>query len=318
MRSLRILLTLLPLFIGTNSSFAHDTQIALLTITETQSGQFNMKWRLSTAPGQAPTPVFPKHCEFSYPLLQCGPKGLMGRFQLLELGPPYSAAVIQIIKHNQPAQAYTLTPTNHTVFLTASGQLPLRQIMATYFVLGFEHILLGIDHLLFVLGLMWLVKKPWMLVKTITAFTIAHSMTLAAVTLGYMGVKEEPVNAAIALSIAILAVEVLKYRRGEPCLSAKMPWVIAFGFGLLHGLGFADALTEIGLPEKNLPAALLFFNVGVELGQIGFVLIVLAILWSHRILQAAFPRWCETAAIYGIGTIGCFWFLTRFQTMIFT
>lgn len=296
---------------------AHETPIALLTLSERQTGLYNVEWTYSSSTNQfPPTPVFPAHCEFDYPRLQCGEQNLHGSLALQQLGERYSAAVVQIERINQQARTYTLTGANPEIILTPDGTLPISQIMASYVPLGFEHIMLGVDHLLFVLGLMWLVSSRWMLLKTITSFTVAHSITLGAVTLGWLGVPEQPVNAAIALSIAIVAVEVLKYKRGAPSLSASKPWAIAFGFGLLHGFGFAGALTGIGLPEENLPAALLFFNVGVELGQISFVFLVLALLWSHRSLQAQFPRWTETAAIYAIGTIGCFWFLTRFQMLL--
>lgn len=300
-----------------SACFAHETPIALLTLSERQMGLFNVEWTFSSSTNQQPpTPVFPSHCEYDYPRLQCGEKGLYGNLLLEQLGERYSAAVVQVEYLNGDAHTYTLTGANPKVLLTPGGKLPLAQVASSYVPLGFEHIMLGVDHLLFVLGLMWLVSSPWMLLKTITSFTVAHSITLAAVTLGYMGVPEKPVNAAIALSIAIVAVEVIKYKRGEPSLSARMPWAIAFGFGLLHGFGFAGALTDIGLPPENLPAALLFFNVGVELGQVTFVFLVLALLWSHRTLQTAFPRWSETAAIYGVGIIGSYWFLTRVSMML--
>jgi hypothetical protein len=176
--------------------------------------------------------------------------------------------------------------------------------------------MLGVDHLLFVLGLLLLVRTPWMLVKTITAFTIAHSITLAAATFGWVGVPEKSVNALIALSIVFVAIEVIKLERGEIGWSVRYPWVIAFGFGLLHGFGFAGALTNIGLPAETLPWALLFFNVGVEIGQLVFVFLVLGVLWAHRQLEAEFPRWSERVAVYGIGTIATYWFLARMGDMV--
>ena len=212
--------------------------------------------------------------------------------------------------------SFTLTAAQPVVSLTVTGDLPLGQIVAAYIPLGFEHILLGIDHLLFVLGLMLLVSNTWMLVKTITAFTVAHSITLAAATFGWLGVPEGAVNALIALSIVFVAIEVLKLREDRPGWSATYPWVVAFGFGLLYGFGFAGALTDIGLSASNLPAALLFFNVGVELGQLAFVFVVFAVAWSHRQLQALVPEWTETAAIYGMGTVATAWFLDRFGAIV--
>ena len=166
------------------------------------------------------------------------------------------------------------------------------------------------------LGLILLVRTPMMLVKTITAFTIAHSITLAAATFGWIGVPEASVNALIALSIVFVAIDVLKLRRGQIGWSVRYPWAIAFGFGLLHGFGFAGALSGIGLPESSLPAALLFFNVGVEIGQLAFVGIVLGLFWAHRQLEAILPRGYETAALYGMGTIASFWFLSRMNDMV--
>lgn len=298
-------------------SQAHETPIALLTISERQTGLYHVEWTFSSSTNQSPpTVVFPSQCTLEYPRLQCSEPGLTGDMELLQLGQRYSAAVVQLHYVEKEPQTYTLTGANPKIHLGSNAALSTDQVISSYVPLGFEHIMLGVDHLLFVLGLMWLVSGPMMLFKTITSFTVAHSITLAAVTLGWLGVPEKPVNAAIALSIAIIAVEVLKMKRGQPSLSARMPWLIAFGFGLLHGFGFAGALTDIGLPKENLAAALLFFNVGVELGQIAFVALVLALLWGHRRLQSNFPRWTEGVAIYGIGTIGCFWFITRMQ-MIF-
>ena len=296
---------------------AHNTPIAVLKIYERQGGLYKAEWLYSTNTNQPPPPpVFPSHCVYDYPKLDCGERGLFGTLSMRQLGERYSAAVVQITRKDGHTQNYTLTGAAPSVLLTQDGTLALGQVAASYIPLGFEHILLGVDHLLFVLGLMMLVNRPSMLVKTITSFTVAHSITLAAATFGWVGVPERAVNAAIALSIVFVAVEVLKYRRGEYCLSARVPWAIAFGFGLLHGFGFAGALTKIGLPAENLPAALLFFNVGVEIGQLCFVLVVLALYWCHRVLTVHMPRWSESAAVYGMGAIASFWFLSRFGVML--
>jgi len=301
---------------------AHETPIALLVISERQMGVYDFEWTFSSARNlPPPTAVFPDHCEVADSRLLCGDKGLVGELGILQLGELYSAAVVRVARfdpatNTKKTESYTLTGANPTITLMPGGKLPLKQVASSFIPLGFEHIMLGVDHLLFVLGLMLLVGNAWMLVKTITSFTVAHSMTLAAVTLGWLGVPEKPVNALIALSIAILAVEVVKYRRGEKCLSARVPWMIAFGFGLLHGFGFAGALTKIGLPPENLPAALLFFNVGVELGQLCFVFVVLMLYWCHRVLQVQLPRWTVPASIYGMGTIASFWFISRLAMIV--
>jgi hypothetical protein len=313
------LILLLTGLVPASPALAHDTPIALLTLTERQQGIFNAEWTYSSASNQGPpSVVYPTHCALDGQRLDCGEEGLHGTLALEQLGERYSAAVIQIARIDKPTQSYTLTGANPSITLTPDGKLPLGQVAASYVPLGIEHILLGIDHLLFVLGLMWLAGTTWMLLKTITAFTVAHSITLAAVTLGWVGVPEGPVNALIALSIVIVAVEVIKHRRGQPCLSARIPWAIAFGFGLLHGFGFAGALTGIGLPPENLPAALLFFNIGVEIGQVGFVLLVLALGWGHRALRAELPRWTESAVISLIGVVASFWFFTRVAIMVTT
>lgn len=293
-------------------AFAHETPIALLELIETPGHDYYVQWTYSSSRNMAePTVSFPDHCAVDGERLDCGERGLYGRVSMERLGVSYSAAVLRVNRQGEEAQSFTLTGAQPTVLLTAGGLLPTGQIAASYIPLGFEHILLGIDHLLFVLGLMLLVRAPWMMVKTITAFTVAHSITLAAATFGWVGVPESSVNAAIALSIVVVGVEVVHQRRGQSTWSAQFPWAVAFGFGLLHGFGFANALTEIGLPQANIPAALLFFNVGVELGQICFVFLVLALVWAHRQLLAKLPRYCETIGIYLMGTFASFWFISR-------
>ena len=158
------------------------------------------------------------------------------------------------------------------------------------------------------LGLLILARRRWQLIGTVSAFTIAHSITLALAALGVVSVPQAPVEAVIALSIAFVAAEILRGRRGEPGLASRAPWVVAFGFGLLHGFGFAGALTEAGLPQGHVPLALLFFNVGVELGQLLFIAAALGALW---VLRARAPRWLELAPPYAIGTIAMFWVFQR-------
>lgn len=296
---------------------AHDTPIALLQLKEIQPGSYVERWTYSSATNfENPTPVYPDHCLAEGRKIICGEKGLTGRLTIEKLGEKYSATVVRVSPLDGLTTSFTLTAAQPEVTLTATGELPLSQIIEAYVPLGFEHIMLGIDHLMFVLGLMLLVGNTWMLVKTITAFTIAHSITLAAATFGWLGVPEAAVNALIALSIVFVAVEVLKLKRGNPGLSARYPWAVAFGFGLLHGFGFAGALTSIGLPAASLPAALLFFNIGVELGQLAFVLIVLLAAWAHRELSAALPRWSESGAIYAVGVLASFWFLGRVAAIV--
>jgi hydrogenase/urease accessory protein HupE len=190
------------------------------------------------------------------------------------------------------------------------------QVMGTYAVEGIRHILFGADHLLFVLGLLLIVKNGWMLVKTITAFTVAHSITLAVATLGYAEVPVLPLNAAIALSILFLGPEIVRTWRGETSFTIRHPWVVAFAFGLLHGFGFASALTGAGLPQGDLPLALLSFNVGVEIGQLGFVALILCLARSFRVLQIQWPRWVQALPAYTVGTLGAFWTVQRVALLV--
>jgi len=186
----------------------------------------------------------------------------------------------------------------------------------TYLVLGFEHILLGIDHLLFVLALLLITVGFKKLIKTITAFTVAHSITLSLATLGVMGLPSAPVEAVIALSIVFLAVELYHYYKGKEGLTVRYPWVVAFTFGLLHGFGFAGALSDVGLPQTDIPAALLFFNVGVELGQIAFVLVVMAIIWMLMKLKKDWPKKVKLIPVYAIGSMASFWLIERIIAFI--
>jgi hydrogenase/urease accessory protein HupE len=194
---------------------------------------------------------------------------------------------------------------------TVTGSPGKLALSGTYLLLGVEHILLGIDHLLFVLALLIIVSGVRRLIWTITAFTVAHSITLAGATLGYVHVPQQPVEAVIALSILFLGTEIVHSRRGRPGYAERWPWVVAFIFGLLHGFGFAGALAEVGLPEHAIPFALVFFNVGVELGQLTFIAIVFSSAWLiHRI--KAFPvRTSEMLTSYVIGSVAAYWTIER-------
>jgi len=193
---------------------------------------------------------------------------------------------------------------------TVKAATSTAQVAGSYLVLGVQHILRGVDHLLFVLALLLVVRGGKRIVVTITAFTVAHSLTLAAATLGWVRVPGPPVEAMIALSIVFVAAEVVHGLRGRPGLTARAPWVVAFTFGLLHGFGFAGALAEVGLPQTAIPVALLMFNVGVELGQLLFVGVVL----GARALLARLPvppRMAASLPAYVIGTVAMFWVIER-------
>lgn len=198
---------------------------------------------------------------------------------------------------------------------TPSVEIPERQstlvLARNYVIYGIQHIIFGADHLLFVLGLLLIVRDRWMLVKTVTSFTVAHSITLAVATLGMAHAPVEPLNAAIALSILFLGPEIARIWRGETSLTIRAPWLVAFIFGLLHGFGFAGALTGAGLPRSDLAVALLTFNIGVEIGQIAFVLLVVALERSFRQLEIEWPAWLARAPGYLIGSAGAFWTIQR-------
>jgi len=184
-------------------------------------------------------------------------------------------------------------------------------VAATYFSLGVEHILLGYDHLLFVLGLFLLTSTFRQMAGAITAFTAAHSITLAAATLGLVRVPPKPVEAIIALSIAFLAVEIVRERSGKAGIAARAPWIVAFAFGLLHGFGFAGALNEIGMPAGHIPIALFFFNVGVEAGQLLFVAAVMGLAAAVRSARLPLPSWATLVPPYLIGSLAMAWFVQR-------
>ena len=184
-------------------------------------------------------------------------------------------------------------------------------VAVTYLKLGVEHIMLGVDHLLFVLALILIAPNTRQLILAITAFTAAHSITLAAATLGFVNVPPPPVEAAIALSIAFVAAEIIRAREGKAGIAARAPWVVAFAFGLLHGFGFAGALSQVGLPAGHIPVALLFFNVGVEIGQLLFVAIALGLAALFRLARRPLPRWAPFAPPYLIGSLAMFWVIQR-------
>ncbi len=202
-----------------------------------------------------------------------------------------------------------LTPSSPSFVVEAApGVLTVAR---TYLVLGVEHILGGIDHLLFVLALLILVEGWRRLIETITAFTVAHSLTLAAATLGFVHVPQAPVEAVIALSIVFVASEIVYGVQGRPGLTARRPWIVAFIFGLLHGFGFAGALSEVGLPAQDVPVALLLFNVGVEIGQVLFVAAVLAVIWGFSRIKPSWPAWARQVPTYVIGSVAAFWCIER-------
>jgi len=301
---------------------AHEATLGVIEFREVRPGAFVGRWTMEPAIGAARVDLrVPPHCFLRLPEMNCGEKGLVGPITITNLGADMSAVLIKIIPIADQPRSYTISTANPVVSLLGTGAPTLQtwiELARTYVNYGIDHILLGADHLLFVLGLIWIVGGGWRLVKTITAFTIGHSASLAAAASGIIGVPERPLNACIALSIVFVGVEIVKQQRGETGLTARYPWAVAFSFGLVHGIGFASALAGLGLEHRLLPAALLFFNVGVEIGQLAFVLLVLALFWAHRRLDAVLPRWGNVLPAYAIGSVSMFWFLGRLLRVLST
>jgi hypothetical protein len=315
MRYLRTVLLILIAFMASSALHAHEATLGVLEFREVRPGAYVGRWTMEPSIGAERVGLrVPPHCFLRLPEMNCGEKGLVGPITITNLGADMSAVLIKIIPIADEPRSYTISTANPVVSLLGTGAPTLQtwiELARTYVNYGIDHILLGADHLLFVLGLIWIVGGGWRLVKTITAFTIGHSASLAAAAFGLIGVPERPLNAAIALSIVFVGVEIIKQQRGEAGLTARYPWAVAFSFGLVHGIGFASALAGLGLERRLLPAALLFFNIGVEIGQLAFVLLVLALIWAHRRLDAVLPRWGDALPAYAIGSISMFWFLGR-------
>ncbi len=247
--------------------------------------------------------------------ISTGGQGLVG-YDIAVHGLP--ATMLDVLVRITFADGRTVTqllrPT--TPSFTVPGPEAAGAPVATYGLLGVEHILLGIDHLLFVLCLLLLVRGVGTLVKTITAFTVAHSITLGLATLGYVHIPIAPVEAVIALSILFLACEVVRLQAGSPSLTARQPWLVAFTFGLLHGFGFAGALSEVGLPADDIPLALLLFNLGIEAGQLLFVAAVLLVMAGWQRFIGSSPMWLRMAPVYLIGSTAAYWFIARALVLV--
>jgi hydrogenase/urease accessory protein HupE len=242
------------------------------------------------------------------------PGGLVGQTVTVDgLSATLTDVLARVERLDGTSQVVRLTPTA-PAFVVAAAPASLA-VAGTFFLLGVEHILLGIDHLLFVLAMLILVTAWRRLVWTITAFTLAHSLTLAAATLGLVRVAPAPVEAVIALSIVFVAMEIVHARQGRPGLAERRPWLVAFAFGLLHGFGFAGALARLGLPEQEIPLALLFFNLGVEAGQLLFIAAVLALIALWRRFEAPWPAWAWRLPVYAIGSLAAFWTIERLAAL---
>jgi hydrogenase/urease accessory protein HupE len=279
-----ILPILLLLSLGTMPVHGHEVRPAYLELLETAPQQFAITWKQPIA-GDRRLPIDPVLPEACLIVEQALPENT-------------GDALIQRWR----------TPT-----LNLDDDAPP---VASYLFLGVDHLLFGIDHILFVIGLVLFIRDPWMLLKTITAFTIAHSMTLALSVLGLVRLPPQPVEAVIALSILFLARELMLPERQRSALTRIRPWIMAFGFGLLHGFGFAGALVDVGLPREQLALALLLFNVGIELGQLLIIAVIFTALWLLRSLPVGrWPLWQQTFSIF-MGTMAGYWTIDRLSVLI--
>lgn len=304
---------------------AHEVRPAYLELQEERPGEFHALWKTPMRGDLrlALSPVFSGQLKSLGPVSsrQTGDAALQSwRFAALD---PLRGQTLGIegLEHTMTDALVRIEfadGTDWTKRLTPRepvATIPLRPsawgVAGEYTALGVEHILLGIDHLLFVLVLLLITHGGWKLVQTVTAFTAAHSITLALAALGLVHVPQAPVEAVIALSIVFVASEILHARQGRVGIAARAPWLVAFAFGLLHGFGFAGALTEIGLPQGQVPLALLFFNIGVEIGQLLFIAAVLGLGALVGRLRLRVPAWAPLVPPYAIGSVAMFWVFQR-------
>jgi hydrogenase/urease accessory protein HupE len=309
---------------------AHQFAPALLEIDELSGEEAAVRWKQPAVrvQGSQLRPVLPAECEgLGDPQVQKEGTGIRAAWRMRCPGGLTGKAVgVEGIAGSQADVLLRITLRDgRRIRRVLKAEAPSFKIDADssragvtkdYAALGVEHILRGWDHLLFVLALVLLVGWGRSLAWTITSFTAGHSVTLALASLGVVHVPQAPMEAAIALSIYFLAVELTSARQGKRTLTQRAPWAVAAGFGLLHGLGFAGALAEVGLPTAEIPLALFSFNVGIELGQLAFVAAVLLVAAALRRLPVAWPRWAEAAVPYGIGTMAAFWFLQRAVSLL--
>lgn len=312
-------------------AFAHESQPGTLEIKQLAADRYDVIWKAPIyyakphparlqMPGNWKDIVQPTERRMADSIIfrwvvDVGPRSIEGsviRFPGLES--TITDVYVRLTRLDSTMMTAVVRPTRP--FVELRGERSWYATAGEYIGLGFYHILLGVDHLLFVLGLLLIVKGWRMLIKTITSFTVAHSITLALATLGFASIPLPPLNAAVALSILFLGPEIVRSWRGETSLTISYPWIVAFVFGLLHGFGFASGLSTTGMPRAELPLSLLCFNVGVELGQLTFVFLALALAWSFRTLEIRWPRWALAMPGYTVGSLGAYWTIQRTVILI--
>jgi hydrogenase/urease accessory protein HupE len=321
---IRWLLALFALMTAATAQ-ADELRPGYMAFTQQNENDWTLSWKLPMRGGLTPqtNPILPKGCSLSgmpdrviangaaetRVAVRCVDSVAGQEIGMSAMAASQTDILVRVAPLLRPVQALRLTADKPAAIIFAK---PDRlQVAKTYFIIGVEHILFGYDHLLFVVSLVLLLSGFWTIAKAVTAFTVAHSITLIGTTMGLFGLPQAPVEAVIALSIVFLAVEILKKDPDVPRLSEQLPWLVAFIFGLLHGFGFAGALREVGLPESDVPTALLTFNLGVEAGQLLIVFAALAVVTLLRRFAGKMAAPAIKFATYAIGITASFWFIER-------
>ena len=312
--------------LAASAASAHETRPAYLEIKETSPGQFLVLWRTPLMAGMRLPVVLklpdnvrdlrePSVQELADSLVErrwvdAGTDGLAGkRIEFSGLQMTITDVLVRVERLDGSTQITRVTSSSPSFIVEATPR-PF-EVVRTYLMLGIEHILTGVDHLLFVSGLLLLVDGTRRLLLTVSAFTLSHTVTLTLATLGFVHVPPAPVEAVIALSILFVAYEALRKNSNPSGLAQRKPWLVAFSFGLLHGLGFAGGLSAAGLPAAHIPLALGFFSAGVEVGHFSFVGAALLIIMALRSRMSKLPSWSWQIAPYTIGGFACYWLIGR-------
>jgi len=318
--------SILFLLLFSSAAIAHEVRPAYLELRQTGLETYDVFWKVPgrgedlrlglyvELPGTCTNVTQPRGSMINNAFserwtVKCAGGLIGGTIHIAGLNATTTDVLVRLERFDGTTQVSRITPSAPSLVVNAAAGV--LEVARTYIALGVEHILTGIDHLLFVLALLIITRGGWKLVKTVSAFTFSHSITLSAATLGFVHVPQRPVEAAIALSIVFVAVEIVRMHRGLETITARAPWLVALTFGLMHGLGFAGGLSEAGLPQGHIPTALLFFSVGVESGHFLFIGAVLLSLGLVRRIHISFPRWTELVPPYAIGSVAMFWFIQR-------
>ena len=312
------------LLFATINGHAHEVRPAYLQITEVEVGsRYDILWKQPILQNtRLPIdPVFPENCQLAdRQAPEVTPSALIYHWttncdlsnaivHINGLSVTLTDVMVRFDDASGESQNFILRPADATLDLSSDTAPTL-----SYLVIGIEHLVFGIDHVLFVIGLFLFIRDPWMLIKTITSFTVAHSITLALSVLDLVRLEQGPVEAIIALSIVFLARELLQEESKRSALTLTSPWVMAFIFGLLHGLGFAGALADIGLPDDAFWVALLLFNLGLEVGQLMVIAVMAALMWLLRRWQA--HTTLTRGAAVAMGCLAAFWTIDRTLILI--